>query len=203
MAMAGSRHFPTVDDPAFGDSAFQSVGWGKHTETHQSFGRQREVLSCDTCRVLARLVHVFSTLRACLRSCGGLADENHMTWTSYPSDLTDNHWAIIEPLIPPERGGGRHREVDMREVINAMLYLNRTGCQWRALPHDFPPRGTVAHYFYRFRNEGAWQQIHDTLREQVRTQAGREPTPSAAIVDSQSVSTTDKGGFAATTRAKR
>jgi putative transposase len=122
---------------------------------------------------------------------------------AYPSDLTDGEWAVIEPLIPPEKPGGRSRGVDMREVINGVRYVNRTGCPWRALPHDLPPWGTVWYYFWRFRNEGVWQAIHDALRERVRAKAGREPTPSAAIVDSQSVKTVGKGGIAATMRARR
>ena len=91
----------------------------------------------------------------------------------------------------------------MREVINGMLYLARTGCQWRALPHDLPPWGTVAYYFYAFRRDGTWQRLHDTLRADVRVAAGREPTPSAACIDSQSVKATEKRGIAAvTTRAR-
>lgn len=121
----------------------------------------------------------------------------------YPSDLTDQEWVILEALIPPAKPGGRPRTVDMREVINAMLYLDRTGCQWRALPRDFPPWPTVWTYFRAWRNDGTWQHIHTALREQVRVKQGRQATPSAAIIDSQSVKTSQKGGLAATTAARR
>ena len=127
-----------------------------------------------------------------------------MKRNSYPSDLTDEQWLLIEPHIPPEKHGGRHRKVDMRQIINGLLYQSRTGCQWRALPKDMPPWGTVAYYFYRFRNDGTWQALHDALREKVRVAAGKEATPSAAVIDSQSVKTTEKRGSAvATTRARK
>jgi putative transposase len=121
----------------------------------------------------------------------------------YPSDITDEQWSLIEPHIPPEKPGGRPRTVDMREVINGILYLNRTGCSWRMLPHDLPPWGTVHYYYWRFRREGVWSNIHDRLREQVRVAAGKEKTPSAAIIDSQSVKTAEKGGAAGTMRERK
>ena len=101
---------------------------------------------------------------------------------------------MLEQMIPAERHGGRYSTVDMREVVNAILYILRTGCQWRNLPHDFPPWGTVSWYFWLWCNDGTWARIHDRLREMVRVEAGREAEPSAAIMDSQSVKTTEQGG---------
>jgi putative transposase len=126
-----------------------------------------------------------------------------MARIAYPSDLTDAQWRLIEKRIPAVKPGGRPRSVDVREVVNGILYLVRTGCSWRQLPHDFPPWGTV-HYYYRcFRISGVWQKIHDALRDKVRTADGRKASPSAAIIDSQSVKTTEKGGRTGTTRARR
>jgi putative transposase len=122
---------------------------------------------------------------------------------SYRSRLTDQEWARLAPLLPPAKPGGHPRTTDLRAVINAILYLDRTGGQWRALPHDFPPWSTVWSYFRTWRNDGTWERLHTALREQTRVKQGREPTPSAAIIDSQSVKTSQKGGSAATTGAKK
>lgn len=114
---------------------------------------------------------------------------------AYKTDLTDAQWALVEPLIPPAKSGGRPREVDMREVVNTILYQARTGVQWEMLPHDLLPRSTVFDYFSAWERGGAWQRILDALRERVRVLEGRDPTPSLACVDSQSVKSTPAGGI--------
>jgi len=110
----------------------------------------------------------------------------------YPSDLTDEQWAIIKPLVPPDRSGGRPRQVDIRRVINAILYINRTGCQWRMLPHDFPSWRLVYYYFSTWRDAKVWTRIHDALLIPTRRKAGREhDTPSAGSIDSSTVKATE------------
>ena len=126
-----------------------------------------------------------------------------MARTAYPTDLTDAQWSRVVQSIPPAKPGGRPRSVDVREVVNGVLYLNRTGCAWRLLPHDLPPWGTVHYYYRQFRLTGVWDEIHDRLREDVRVAAGKDRTPSAAVADSQSVKTTEKGGYTGTTPARR
>lgn len=117
-----------------------------------------------------------------------------MNRVPYPSDLTDEQWNMIKALIPPEKPGGRHRTVNMREVLNAILSVTVGGIQWRMLPHEFPPWATVYGYFWRWRNTGVWQRLHDPFRAQVRQQAGRHKHPTAGCLDSQSVKTTHVPG---------
>jgi len=105
----------------------------------------------------------------------------------YPSDLTDEQWSLLVPLIPSAPQKGRPRQTDLREVVNAIFYINRAGCPWRMLPRDFPPWRTVYNYFETWKQDGVWVRILTALRQQVRVAAGRQPTPSAGSIDSQSI----------------
>ena len=125
----------------------------------------------------------------------------------YPSDLTDDEWALVEPLIPPAKRGGNKRTVSVREVVNGLMYVLSTGCQWRAIPKDLPARSTIYDYFDLWSWDGTLDRIHDALYVRCREAASREASPTAAIIDSQSVKSAEKGGPAstrpATTRARR
>ena len=125
----------------------------------------------------------------------------------YPSDLSEEEWALIEPLIPPAKRGGNKRTVNVREVVNGLMYILSTGCQWAALPKDLPPRSTVNDYFLRWQHDRTLSRLHHALYVPCREQAGREASPTAAIVDSQSVKGAEKGGARlirpALTRARR
>lgn len=119
----------------------------------------------------------------------------------YPSDLTDEEWTFVEPLIPPAKKGGGKRTVDLREVVNGLMYVLSTGCQWRALPKDLPPRSTVHGYLELWDYDGTLKRLHHVLYVACREKAGREASPTAAIIDSQSVKSAEKGGLRLTRRA--
>jgi transposase len=119
----------------------------------------------------------------------------------YPSDLTDAEWALVAPLIPPAKRGGNKRTVNLREVVNGLMYILSTGCQWRAIPTDLPPRSTLHDYLELWEWDGTLERLHHALYVQCREQAGREASPTAAILDSQSVKSAEKGGPRLTRRA--
>jgi putative transposase len=129
--------------------------------------------------------------------------DERTTRKQYKSDLTNEEWRIVEPLLPAGKFGGRPRTTNIREVLNAIYYLLQTGCAWRFLPHDFPLAGTVYDYFRAWSRDGTLQRVHDILRQRVRVAAARSEEPSAAGIDSQSAKTNDQGGSTATMLARK
>src|SRR5215218_3584129 len=121
----------------------------------------------------------------------------------YDTDLTDPEWEYLERLVPLAKAGGRPPIHSRREILNGIFYAVRSGCAWKLLPHDLPPWRTVYHYFWSWRRNGTWQKIHDSIRRLVRQAAGRNPEPRGAVVDSQSVQTSEQGGLAGYDAAKK
>jgi transposase len=146
-------------------------------------------------------------LRVCLESLSDLIGIGYpggmTTRQPYPTDLSDKEWALIQHLVPEAKPGGRPEAYRKREILNGIFYLVRSGCSWRMLPHDLPPWRIVYYYCWQWRQDGTWQLMHDLLRGDVRVASGKRRQPSAGVIDSQSVKTTEKGGSAATTRASR
>jgi putative transposase len=121
----------------------------------------------------------------------------------YPSDVSDAEWDVIDPLLPPAKPGGRPRSTSLRHLVNAIFYISRGGCAWRMMPKDFPPYQTVYRYFRTWSKDGTWTGVHDALRDRLRQKEGREVSPSAAILDSQSAKTTEKGAPKGTMPARK
>ena len=147
------------------------------------------------------LVGIGGILRGCLKSRLRVTDHRRVmpitinTDKLYDTDLTDAAWALIGPMLPAARRGGRPRTTNIRAVLNAIFYLLRTGCQWRLLPREFPVWSTVYHYFRAWKNGGVWTCVQRSMYQQARRQAGRTACPSVVIMDGQSVKTTERGGI--------
>ena len=129
--------------------------------------------------------------------------QQNKSLTRYSTNLTDDQWAVIAPLLPKAKVGGRVRSVNVREVLNAIFYVLRSGCPWRLLPANFPKWMTVYYYFHSWQKDGTWKKVHDKLRDRVRLSVGKRKQPTVGIIDSQSVKTTEKGGFVAMTLVKK
>ena len=126
-----------------------------------------------------------------------------MAYMGYPSDVSDAEWEVIAPLLTPAKPGGRPRTTPLRDVVNAIFYVSRGGVAWRMLPRDFPAYQTTYRYFRTWSKDGTWEKVHEALRDRVRQKEGREASPSAAIIDSQSAKTTEKGAPGATMQGRK